>query len=117
MPSRFKRSLLDNIRNDLQDFLGALADTLIVLRDRLPNRRMMRLSSNTPVNHLLTSFLRPMLSLELQPPCPNISEIAILCQSATEPLSGFLDLAFGPEDPRDGADHQRIIFRFSEGIR
>ena len=74
---------------------------------------MVGLGSHTPIDYLLTSFLRPMLLFEFQPPRPNVSEIAILRQRATEPLSGLLDLAFRPEDPSDGADHQRVVFCFS----
>jgi len=65
MDSRFERNLLYDIRDDLQYFLRALSDILIILRDGLPNRRMMRLSGNAPVNHLLTGFLRPMLLFKL----------------------------------------------------
>ena len=63
--SRFEQNLLDDIRNDLQDLLDALPNIFIILRDGLPNRRMVRLSGNTPINHLLTSLLSPMLLLEL----------------------------------------------------
>ena len=62
---RFERNLLDDVRNDLQDLPRALPNTIIILRDGLPNGRVMRLNSNAPVDHLLTSFLRPMLLLEL----------------------------------------------------
>ena len=58
-----------------------------------------------------------MLPLKLQPPRPNVSKVAVLRQRATEPLSGLLDFSFGPEDPRDSADHQRVIFCFYESVR
>ena len=74
---------------------------------------MVGLGSHTPIDYLLTSFLRPMVLFELQPPRPNVSEITILRLCATEPLSGLLDLALGPEDPGNGADHQRVVFCFS----
>ena len=75
------RCLLDDIRNDLQDLLGDFPNAFVVLRDRLPNRRMVGLGSHTPIDCLLASFLRLMLLLGLQPPSPlNVSEIAVLRQ-------------------------------------
>ena len=78
---------------------------------------MVRLSSHTPVDNLLMGLLYPMLLLELQPPRPDFSKIAILRQCTPEPFPGFLDLTFGPKDFREGADYQGVIFQFSEGVR
>ena len=65
MFSFVERNILYDIRDDPQYFLRAFPDILIILCDELPNRRMMRLSSNAPVTYLLTNFLRPVLLLEL----------------------------------------------------
>ena len=68
MFSLFERNLLYDIRNDPQYFLRAFPEILIILiilRDGLPSRRMMRLSGNTPVKYLLAGFLRSMLLPEL----------------------------------------------------
>ena len=113
----FGANLLDSIRNYLQDFFRSLTNIPIILRNGLPNWRMMRLRSHALINYFMASFLCPMLPLELEPPCPDVAKVAVLRQRASEPLSGFLDLAFGPEDSRDGTDHQGIVFSFSKGVR
>lgn len=126
---------MQSFRYKHQRIVGAFARMCHILRDRLPYSTMMRFGSDTAFHDVclvllyktrqllqltikkMSSYFRPMLLLEFQPPTPNVSDVRVRLDRALEPLTGFLDLALGPKESGNSADDQRVVRRLAEGIR
>ena len=104
-----EKGLLQRSRNELEKLPRRPTAIRIILRNRLPRRAMVRFRGNTACRDVLHQRRRTMLSLELDPPSPRITNIGARSDGAVEPLASLFDLAFGPEEPRDSADHEWVV--------
>lgn len=77
---------------------------------------MMRISSDACIDHSFLMLRCPVLSLKLEPPRPDISQIRIRRYSPAKPNSCLVEFAFSPEQSCDGADNQGVFGTLFEGI-
>ena len=116
-PGSPSESPLKKIRNPLQGTLRPLPKTLIILRERFPNRRMMRHSGHTPINYPLPGgFLPSHAASRISTSMPKHLQDRYPAPTRTKPLpANFPNLAFEREGPCGSADYKGVIFRSSEG--
>ena len=104
-----EKGLLQRSRNELKKLPRRPTAIRITLRNHLPRRAMVRFRGDTACRDVLHQRRSTMLSLELDPPSPRITDIGASSDGAVEPLASLFDLAFGPEEPRDSADHEWVV--------